>query len=392
MIHPLPLADIRIIALEQYGAGPWGTFMLSQLGADVIKVEDPNSGGEVGRHVPPATEGDSLFFQTLNRGKRSIALDLAVAEDREIFEQLVVHADAVFSNFRGDVPAKLKITYADLEHLNPRIVCCSLSAFGMAGPRTAQPGYDYIIQALTGWMDLTGEPGSPPQKTGLSVVDWSGGYAAAMSLLAGVHAARRDGVGADCDVALYDTAISMLNYVGAWSLNGALEAVRQPRSFHPTLVPFGNFPTADGWAVIGCAKEKFWQRLVDLFDVEEMRDERFADFGGRRQHRDEVVAALDRVTVTMTTEQLVARLTAAGIPSAPVHTVAEALADEQTLARGLIHEVPTATGGTVKLLDGPLDVAGRRREPAASPVLDQDRQDLLDEIGSLEHDRYEKPV
>lgn len=379
--RPLPLADVRIIALEQYGAGPWGTFMLAELGADVIKIEDPNAGGEVGRHVPPAAEGDSLFFQTLNRGKRSIALDLTASHDRAIFERLVVHADAVYSNFRGDVPAKLGVTYADLAHLNPRIVCCSLSAFGMVGPRTAEPGYDYIVQALTGWMDLTGEPGSPPQKTGLSVVDWSGGYAAAISLMAAVHAARRDGVGADCDVALYDTAMSMLNYVGAWSLNGALEATRQPRSFHPTLVPFGNFPTADGWAVIGCAKEKFWQRLVEVFDDDALRDERFADFAGRRAHRDELVAIIDLHTSIWPTGTLIERLTAAGIPCAPVHTVAEALEDEQTVARGLVETVPTATGGTIRLLRSPVDVGGRRRPPTAAPKLDEHRQQLLDEIG-----------
>src|SRR5262249_43121121 len=150
-----PLEGVRILAVEQFGAGPFGSVHLADLGAQVIKIEDPNSGGDVGRHVPPyVTDEDSLFFETFNRGKESITLDLATAAGREIFEGLVAESDAVYSNLRGDVPAKMRLLYDDLKHLNPSIVCCSLSGFGMTGPRRAEPGYDYIMQALTGWMDV----------------------------------------------------------------------------------------------------------------------------------------------------------------------------------------------------------------------------------------------
>ena len=242
-----PLEDIRIIAVEQYGAGPFGTLHLADLGAEVIKIEDPRFGGDVGRYVPPYQEGeDSLFFETFNRNKKSLSLDISTPEGRRVFEDLVAVSDVVYSNLRGDVPAKLKITYDDLKHLNRQIVCVSLSGFGMEGPRSAEPGYDYILQGLAGWMSLTGEPDAPPTKTGLSLVDFSGGFVGAATVLAGVHAARRDGVGMDCDVSLYDTAIGLLTYLATWHMNADHTPVRTERSAHPSLVPFQLFKGSEG--------------------------------------------------------------------------------------------------------------------------------------------------
>ena len=192
---------------------------LADLGADVIKIEDPGSGGDVGRYVPPYQEGeDSLFFETFNHNKRSISLDLANAAGRAVFEDLVRVSDAVYSNLRGDEPEKLRLRYADLAHVNPRVVCCSLSGFGMTGPRRAEPAYDYILQGMAAGSRSPASPVGPPTKSGLSLVDYSGGLVAALALLAGVHAARRDGIGCDCDTALFDTAMNMLTYVAAWTL------------------------------------------------------------------------------------------------------------------------------------------------------------------------------
>ncbi len=191
-----PLEDVTIVAIEQYGAGPWGSVHLADLGADVIKIEDPRSRGDVGRYVPPYQEGeDSLFFETFCHNKRSVSLDLTHPEARPVFEALVRAADGVYSNLRGDGPEKLRIRYADLESVNPAIVCCSLSGFGMTGPRAEEGGYDYILQGYAGWMSLTGEPDGPPVKTGLSLVDMATGYAAALALMCGLWGARRDGVG-----------------------------------------------------------------------------------------------------------------------------------------------------------------------------------------------------
>src|ERR687898_2147150 len=211
----LPLADVRVLAIEQFGAGPWATLQLADLGAEVIKIEDPASGGDVGRYVPPFQEGeDSLFFETFNRNKKSVSLDLRLEADRERFERLVRVSDVVFSNLRGDQPEKLRPRYDDLKHVNPRIVCCSLSGFGMTGPRAAEGGYDYMMQGLAGWMSLTGEPDGPPTKSGLSLVDLSGGYVSALALMAGVWRARREGGGCGCGVSLFATGLPELMYVG----------------------------------------------------------------------------------------------------------------------------------------------------------------------------------
>ena len=238
---PRPLSDVRVIAIEQYGAGPFGTMHLADLGAEVIKIEDPRSGGDIGRYIPPFQDGeDNLFFESLNRNKRSLSLDISTDAGRRVLEDLVRESDVVFSNLRGDVPEKLGIRYEDLRHLNAAIVCCSLSGFGMTGPRSNQPGYDYIVQGLAGWMDLTGEPGGPPAKSGLSLVDWSGGYVAALAILVGLHASRRDGVGCDCDVSLFDNAISLLTYLATWNLTNGFVPVRTRHSAFRTL----RLPTA----------------------------------------------------------------------------------------------------------------------------------------------------
>src|SRR5262245_20385288 len=172
----LPLNGVRVLALTQLGAGPYGMTVLADLGAEIIKIEDPVSGGDEARNVPPYAEhGDSLYFQAFNRNARSITLNLRNPVGRGVLHRLVAVADAVYANCRGDLPAKLQLTYADLQHINPRIVCCTLSGFGTTGPRAPEPAYDYLLQGLAGFMDITGEPDGPPTKCGVSVVDYSGG-------------------------------------------------------------------------------------------------------------------------------------------------------------------------------------------------------------------------
>jgi crotonobetainyl-CoA:carnitine CoA-transferase CaiB-like acyl-CoA transferase len=382
---PRPLADVRVIAVEQFGAGPFGTVQLAELGADIVKVEDVRSGGDVGRTVPPYQGGhDSLFFEAFNHDKRSVALDLAHPDGRVVFHDLVRNADAVFSNLRGDMPEQLGLRYADLAAINPRVVCVSLSGFGMTGPRRADPAYDYVLQGLTGWQSLTGAPDGPPTKSGLSLVDYSGGLVAALALLAGVHAARRDGVGCDCDTSLFDTAMSMLTYVAAWTLapDGRYTPERLANSAHPSIVPFQNFRTTDGWIVVVCAKEKFWRRLVDALGLDAVRDDpRFADFTARRANRELVVRTLADVFVTAPSAAWIARLTEAGIPCGPVQDVPAALADPQTLARGLIARTPHPRFGEAAWIASPVRVgdppAAHRRAPELGEHTDAVLRDVL---------------
>lgn len=381
-----PLEDIRIVSLEQYGAGPFGSMHLAELGAEIIKVEDPSVGGDVGRSVPPYAEaGDSLFFQSFNRDKSSITLDIRTPEGREVFRDLVRTADAVYSNLRGDVPAKLGIRYDDLKEINPQIVCCSLTGFGMTGPRSDEPGYDYVLQALGGWMSLTGEPGGAPQKTGLSLVDYCGGYVAAISLLGAIHAARRDGVGTDCDLSLYDTAVSLLTYPATWHMTAGYEPARTRHSAHPSLVPFQAFEAADGWLVVGCAKEKFWQRLTVVLERPEWAsDPRFATFADRAEHRDELVGMLEELFRTRTVADWLAPMYAASIPCAPIRDVAGALTDPHTLERGLLAETEHDAFGQVRSLRSAVRVGPPGADRAATrpaPAMGADTDRVLRELG-----------
>jgi crotonobetainyl-CoA:carnitine CoA-transferase CaiB-like acyl-CoA transferase len=378
----LPLADVRVLAVEQYGAGPWGTLQLADLGAEVIKVEDPASAGDVGRYVPPYQEGeDSLFFETFNRNKRSISLDLRHPDARPVLEDLVREVDAVYSNLRGDYPKRLRITYDDLKDVNPRIVCCSLSGFGMTGPRASEGGYDYMVQGLAGWMSLTGEPDGPPTKSGLSLVDLSGGYVSAIALLAGLWRARRDGVGCDCDVSLFETALHELMYVGTWVASRGFRPQRMPESAHPSMVPFQNFPTADGWIVVACPKQKFWERLCDAIERPELAsDVRFADFAGRNEHRDELVPELRAAFLARSTDEWLATLAEAGVPSARVNDVAMALADPQVEARDGLVQIEHPRLGTVHQVATPLRVGEEEKPVRRAPLRGEDTERVLVEV------------
>src|SRR5262249_29409654 len=232
------------------------------------------------RHVGPyAGEDDSLYFQSFNRGKKSITLDLTHPEGRAVLRDLARVSHAVYNNLRGDLPARLGLTYAALKDVNPALVCCSLSGFGATGPRAVEPAFDYLIQGYAGWMSVTGEPGGPPGKCGISVVDFAGGYASMAALMAGLWDAQRTGVGRDIDISLLDTAVSMLSYFAIWALNRDWAPERTRDSAHQVLVPAQNFPTKDGWIVVFCNKDKFWQELVEALEAPEVaRAPRFRTF------------------------------------------------------------------------------------------------------------------
>ena len=385
----LPLADVRVLAVEQFGAGPWGTLQLADLGADVIKIEDPAVRGDVGRYVPPFQEGESsLFFETFNRNKRSVSLDLRHPEGRAVFEDLVRVADVVYSNLRGDQPAKLRLVYDDLKDVNPRIVCCSLSGFGMTGPRAGEGGYDYMMQGLAGWMDLTGEPNGPPTKSGLSLVDLSGGYVSTIAVLAGLWRARRDGVGCDCDISLFETALHELVYVGTWAATKGYTPPRRRNSAHPSIVPFQNFATADGWIVVACPKPKFWERFCGAIERPELAaDERFADFAARDRNRDELTPLLERALVERTSAEWLAIFAAAGVPSAPVNDVATALEDPQARARGDVVEFEHPDLGTVRQVASPLRLSGAERPPGRGPFRGEHIEQVLVELCGYEPER-----
>jgi crotonobetainyl-CoA:carnitine CoA-transferase CaiB-like acyl-CoA transferase len=362
---PLPLDGVRILAFTQLGAGPYGLMFLSDLGAEVIKVEDPTTGGDEARAVPPFNHPagrDGLYYQSLNRGARSITLNLRTPEGRDLLHRLVARVDAVYNNMRGDLPGKLGLDYAALSAVNPKIVCCSLSGFGRTGPRAADPGYDYLLQAYAGFMSVTGEPDAPPTKCGVSIVDFSGGILSALALMIGLHRADTAGVGCDLDVSLLDAAISMLNYMAIWTLNREWRPQRLPEGAHQSLVPSQSFQTRDGWIVIMCMKEKFWERLVERMGLARLRPILRAEF------------------LRHTTAEWLERLRGQ-VPIAPVYAVEEALADEQVLAREMVIAVDHPRFGRLSEVGCPIKVDGvaPRYRPAAA--LGADTAAVLAEVG-----------
>jgi crotonobetainyl-CoA:carnitine CoA-transferase CaiB-like acyl-CoA transferase len=374
------LDGVRVLAVSQFGAGPFGTLHLADLGAQVIKIENPKTGGDVARTVPPYTvPGDSLYFQAFNRNKLSMTLDLQHAEGQRVFRDLVRTSDAVFSNLRGDQPKKLGLTYEQLQHVNPRIVCCSLSGYGTTGPRRSEPAYDYLIQALAGWMSLTGDPDMPPAKSGLSVVDFAAGVTAMLGLLAGLLDASRTGKGCDVDVSLLDSAISMLNYVAIWTLNRDFHPQRLPDSAHPTITPAQVFRTQDGYLVVFCAKEKFWRALIDVLGAPELyADPRYDSFASRYEHRDALIGDLKRRFAARTTDDWLDRLRGS-VPCARVNSVAEALQDEQVIARDMVMQVDHPEFGPMRQVRTAIRIPGTVDQHRPAPRVGADTDAILRE-------------
>ncbi len=369
-----PLTGLRILAVEQYGAGPAGTLYLADLGAEVIKIENHKDGGDVGRQVGPHFfgPGDSQFFQTFNRNKKSITLDLKHPEGKAAFQALAKTADAVLDNLRGDLPEKLGITYEHLKAANPRIVCAHLSAYGRTGSRKAWPGYDYLMQAEAGHMSLTGEPGGPPTRYGLSIVDLMTGLAAAFGLLSGVLSARATGKGMDVDTSLFDVALHNLNYPGTWFLNAGAVTGRTPRSGHPSLTPSQLYRTRDGWIFIMCNKEKFWGVLAQtLGKAEWATDPDFATFKARLANRERVTQMLDAALMTRTTAEWIERL-AGKVPASPVYDVKQALESEFVAERGGVAAFTYPDGGSARMVAAPIRFPGVELPTRAAPPMGAD--------------------
>ncbi|HYG54090.1 MAG TPA: CoA transferase, partial [Burkholderiales bacterium] len=336
--------------------------------------------GDVARKVGPHffAPGDSQFFQTFNRNKRSIALDLQQEEGRAVFRDLARTAEGVLNNLRGDLPGKLGITYEALKETNPRIVCAHLSAYGRHGSRAAWPGYDYLMQAEAGHMSVTGEPDGPPVRYGLSGIDLHTGLVAAFSLLAGILSARATGNGRDMDTSLFDLALFNLNYPGVWYLNAGTVTGREPRGAHPSLVPSQLYRTQDGWIFVMCNKEKFWPLLVKELGRPEWATQ-YPDFPTRLKCRDELTVKLDGEFSKRTTNDWLKRLNGR-VPVAPVNDVKQALENPFVRERGGIAEYAWPDGRKARMMEGPIRY-GEEPPRRAAPALGADTDALLEEIG-----------
>jgi len=373
-----PLSGIVVLEVGHMLAGPYCGMLLADLGAEVIKIEPPE--GDIGRRVSPHTVGaHNAYFASLNRSKKSVVLDLASDEGQAALHCLAARAHALVTNLRPAAIRKLGLTYETLKDANPGLVCVALTGYGLQGSHADRPAYDYVIQALTGVMAITGEPGSPPAKTGYSAVDNSAGMMGALGLLAKIV----EGKGGQIDVSMHDVMLSQLNYLaGAW-LNAGERAGRMARSAHPYIVPAQVFETSDGWLVVFISHDEFWRRFcVEVGRPEWLEDPRFATMAARRENREAVLAELVPLFKAGSSASWMARLAPLGVVAAPVQTMEQALGSELASERDMVVAIE-AGGVTIRAVGNPIRLPGTAQAYGLPPLLGEHNAELLQGRSSL---------
>ena len=385
MLDP-PLLNLRVLELARILAGPWAGQLLADLGADVIKVERPVEGDDTRAWGPPfvpAADGGHLsaaYFHSANRGKRSIAIDMATPEGQAMIRSLASHADVVIENFKVGGLARYGLDHASLSAVNPRLITCSITGFGQTGPYASRAGYDYVVQAMGGIMHLTGEADGEPQKAGVATADLFTGVYSTVAILAALRRRDATGVGAHIDMALLDVQAGVLaNQAMNYLVTG--RSPKRMGNAHPNLVPYQVFPASDGYVVVATGNDSQFRRFALLLDAPHLAaDPRFADNAGRVADRAVLVPALSALTITRTMAELLAGLEAAGVPAGPINDLAGVFKDPQVIARGMVARVPAAEaqGGTLPAVRAPILMDGQPLMAArASPGLDADRDAIL---------------
>ncbi len=370
-----PLCGIRIIEVGHMLAGPYCGLLLADMGAEVIKIEPPE--GDIARTVSPHFIGPhNAYFASLNRNKKSVAVDLASDAGRAQLQELVGRSHALITNLRPSAIKKLGLTYSKLRRYNERIVCVALTGYGLEGPNAENPAYDYVIQALTGVMALTGDPSAPPTKAGYSVVDNSAGLVAAMGLLAKIV----EGRGGQVDVAMYDVMLSQLNYLAGAALNTAEVVQRLANSAHPYVVPAQIFPTADGWLTLFITHDKFWQKFCgEVARPGWIDDPLFATMVSRRQNRELVLSAIGEVLMTAPAAQWVRRLAPLGVVAAEVGSLKQALESDLTRSREMVVTLGDGTQA-LRAVASPLKFDGYTPNYGLPPLLNEHRDEVFGKV------------
>src|ERR1700754_3538217 len=358
-----PLQGVRIVSVEQFGAAPYGTMLLADLGAEVIKIENAAIDGDPARKTGPYFLGpnDSEYYQAFNINKKSVAIDLRSAEGKAALNRLIETADALVNNLRGDLPARMGLDYKTLASANAKIVCVHLSAYGRNNERASWPGYDYLMQAESGLMHLTGEPDGPPSRLGApSIIDQTTGLTAAVGLLSAIIQARATGKGCDVDTCLLDVALHQLGYVATWYLIEGHASMRQPRSAHYSVSPVQTFPTSDGWIFIMCMTDKFWNELIAAIGRTDLAsDPRFATQTLRQTNRDALTAIIDGELRRQPNAYWLAKFNGV-LPVAPVLDLAQALDNPFLRTTEMIREVTHPAKPAMRVLANPIKINGQR--------------------------------
>jgi crotonobetainyl-CoA:carnitine CoA-transferase CaiB-like acyl-CoA transferase len=379
---PLALDGIRVVDLSRVIAGPWCGALLSDLGADVIKVEDTGTGDE-SRTWPPYKDGEAAAYLLFNRNKRAMTLDLKAPEGVEVVKTLVKGADVVIENFRTGTMESFGLGYEVLSELNPKLIYCSVSAFGRTGPRKDAPGYEALMQAFSGIMSITGEPGGQPVRAGVSFLDLSTGILCALGVSAALLQRQRTGLGQRVDASLLETAVSLLAFhAEGYLLTGAVPTALG--SGHPSLSPYRNFKCRDGqWIFIAAANDRFWGKLARAIELPDMaEDPRFAKNQERVKNRAELEGILERAIAQRDREPLLKILEEADVPATPVNTVDQVMNDPQTAERGIVQRVRHRKLGEIPVVGTPLRFSrmspGVRR---AAPLQGEHTDEILAEHG-----------
>ena len=373
-----PLAGIRVLDMSRVLAGPWCTMILGDLGADVIKVENPVGGDETRDFGPPFEAGESAYYMSANRNKKSILADLKTEEGQGIVRRLAEKSDVLIENFRLGAMEKFGLRLEDLRQANPRLVTCSISGYGRMSPLAARAGYDFMIQAESGLMSITGEPDGPPFRVGVATADLTTGNNAAQAVLAALYAREKSGHGQHIDLALLDCQVAGLANIGAGYLMSG-ERPQRHANAHPNVAPYEAFETADEPIALTVANDRQFQKLCDLMGVEDLpSDPRFATNSKRAANRKELKPELETVFRTDGRDKWLEKLHAAGLPAGPIRTVDEALESPEIKAHGLIKEMSHPAMGTCRLVGSPLRLSGTPVvEPFHPPLLGEHTAEVL---------------
>lgn len=374
-----PLSGVRMLDFTRVLAGPYCTAMMADLGADVIKVEAAQ--GDDYRHIGPFKDGESLLFQAINRGKRSITLDLKSPDAIAVVKGLLADCDVLIENFRPGVMDKLGLGYDALQQMFPRLVYVSVSGFGQTGPNTKNPAYDIIIQAMSGLMDATGEPEAPPTMVGEALGDVAGGLFAAWGTMVALFDRHRTGQGRHVDVALFDGLVSMMPILACRTLMGGDAPIRTGNR-HPLSAPFGTYPAADGHFALAVLNDRLFTRFCEVIGQPELvQDERFTSDPLRRKNEPALADYIDQWAGKRPVDDVVERLTAAGIPTSGIQSVAQAWASPQATERGLASTVTHPDLGILNVPEQPVHFSGvARGGRKAAPALNADAEDILNSL------------
>jgi crotonobetainyl-CoA:carnitine CoA-transferase CaiB-like acyl-CoA transferase len=375
------LSGVRVVDLAHMLAGGYGSMLLGDLGAEMIKIEPLEIGDRTRLLGPPFVAGESGYFLGINRNKKSVALDLKREEGRRVLYDLVRVSDVVFDNFRPGVMEKMGCGCETLKEINPRIIYCTLSGFGETGPYRDRPAFDLAIQAIGGAMSITGEPGRPPVRMGVPMGDLGGSLFCALAISAALYAREKTGLGRKMDIALMDCLVSLLTYVGQYYLlDGKVPGPMG--SAHVSVVPYQAFPTQDIYIVVAVFVEKFWRAVCRVLGLEELVDDpRFADNDRRRDHREELIPILEDVFRTRPGEEWLRLLSKAGVPCGPINTLDRVFADPQVAARNMVVEMDHPKVGRFRSIGNPVKMPAMLEGPFEPPPMHgQHTEEVLGEV------------